>query len=202
MNYRKKKYQAALVLVTPGMTKTALLKEMIQELGFDVPEKARYASDLLAALTDAIIQIYTQNKKPVIIIDECHLLSAEGLHTIRTLSNVEIPDRKLLTCILFSEPRLLKRLEHPSYHSLNSRLYMRTALKPLSREEHDQYIKYRLLVAGGKDDFFSDESLEMIYKLSEGICRQINKICCLALMEGFLAGEQDIKPDTIRKCMN
>jgi type II secretory pathway predicted ATPase ExeA len=194
-------YNPVLVLVTPGMSKTALLREILNELELPVPAGPFVATrDLLKILGEHVMQLHSENRKLVILIDECHFLSAESLHILRTLSNIEVPDRKLLTCLLFAEDRFMKRLEHPSYESLRNRMYLRSQLMPLSPDECAQYVKYRLIVAGRPEPLFDPEALDALYTASGGISRQINKLGMLCLLEGFLRKRQTIHADIVTHC--
>lgn len=175
-----------LVLVSPGMGKTGLLKEILTEMSVPLPEGPfASAQDMLNLLSDAVMEMHRQGKKPVFIIDEGHFLSSESLHMIRTISNIELPERKLTTCLLFAEERFLKRLQHPSYDSLRSRMYMRAELGPLNEAECVQYMQYRLLVAGRMEELFQPAALAAVYAHSGGICRNINKLGMLSLLEAF-----------------
>jgi general secretion pathway protein A len=180
------RYRPVLVLVSPGMGKTALLKEMLNEMSIPLPEGPFVsAQDLFNRLGEAVMECHRQGRKPVFIVDECHFLSAESLHMIRTISNIELPEKKLTTCLLFGEARFAKRLEHPSYDSLRSRVYMRTELAPLSAQECEQYVNYRVLVAGRMEELFRPSALGLVHAHAGGICRNINKLCMLATLEAF-----------------
>ena len=192
-------YKPVLVLVSPGMTKTVLLREILTELDQEFNDKVRQTGDLLRLLHFHIIDLYQQHKKLVILIDEAHFLCSDSLHILRTISNLEIPEKKLITCLLFSEDRLLRRLHHPSYDSLRSRIYIQVSLDALSEKDVQQYIKFRLLVAGGKDDLFDYDTFSIICEESKGICRVINKICNNSLFEAFVRGEKYVSKAIVQK---
>lgn len=178
------KYHVILVLITPGLTKTGLLREILSELNLALPVGINRVQDLVKLLSNHIIDMHERGQRLVIIVDECHLLDADCLHIIRTISNIEIPERKLTTSLLFGEARLAQRLEHPSYESLRNRIYLRTRLQPLRPDETAQYVKFRLLVAGRMADLFTPDALEALHTHSGGICRSLNKLCMLSLIEG------------------
>ena len=184
-NMDPQKYAAVLVLVSPNMSKTALLREILSELEIEIPPDMISTQEMLKLLSHEIIDLYEKGRKLVILIDECHFLSAESLHLVRTISNIEIPEKKLSTCILFGEQRFLKRLEHPSYESIRNRMYLRSELPPLNAADCTQYVKFRLLVAGRDADLFDDNALTAIALHSGGICRRVNKLCMLALLEAY-----------------
>lgn len=186
------KYQVVLVLVSPGLRKTGLLHEILSELNIAVPEGINRTQDLLKVLSNYIIDLYRQERRLVMIIDECHLLNAECLHLVRTLSNIEIPECKLTTCLLFGEERFAARLQHPSYESLRNRMYLRGELQPMSAGECAQYVKFRLMVAGRINELFDAGALAALHARSGGVCRNLSKLCMLTLLYGAMEGKSTI----------
>lgn len=177
------KYRVVLLLVTPGLSKTGLLREILSELDLALPVGIPRVQDLVKQLSNHIIELHEQGQRLVIMVDECHLLSADCLHMVRTISNIETPQQKLVTCLLFGESRLLQRLDHPSYASLNNRIYLRSVLSPLTPAEVAQYIKYRVMTAGRLTELFTEAALAAVHELSKGICRNVNKLAMLSLIE-------------------
>ena len=178
------KYHVILVLVTPGLTKTGLLREILSELNIALPVGINRVQDLVKLLSNHIIDMHQRGLRLVIIVDECHLLDADCLHIIRTISNIEIPERKLTTSLLFGEARLAQRLDHPSYESLRNRIYLRARLLPLTADETRQYVGFRLLVSGRMAEVFTPCALDALHTHSGGICRTLNKLSMLSLIEG------------------
>jgi len=193
-------YQTVLVLVTPGLSKTGLLREILSELNIGLPAGIARVQDLMKLLSNHIIDMYQRGQRLVLIVDEAHLLEADCLHLIRTISNVEIPERKLTTCLLFGESRLARRLEHPGYESLRNRIYMRGALKPLQADEVGQYVKFRFMVAGRMKPTFTPPALAELHTRSEGICRTLNKLCMHCLIEGASQQQAVIDAPVVTTC--
>lgn len=182
-HFEDPKYRVALVLATPGLSKTGLLREILSELDLALPVGIPRVQDLVKQLSNHIIELHEQGQRLVIIVDECHLLSADCLHIVRTISNIETPQEKLVTCLLFGESRLAERLTHPSYASLTNRIYLRSELRPLALAEVAQYLKFRLMTAGRLDDLFTEPAVAAVHELSRGICRSVNKLAMLSLIE-------------------
>jgi general secretion pathway protein A len=182
-HFEAPKYRVVLLLVTPGLSKTGLLREILSELDLPLPVGIPRVQDLVKQLSNHIIELHEQGQRLVVIVDECHLLSADCLHMVRTISNIETPQEKLVTCLMFGESRLLQRLDHPSYASLRNRIYLRSELQPLNAPEVVQYVKFRLMTAGRLDDLFTELALHALHELSGGICRNINKLSMLCLIE-------------------
>ena len=191
-------YSPAVVLASPAMSKTALLREILHELNEDTPQGSSVRTqELLNLLQSFMIDLYHSGKKLALIIDESHFLTADSLHILRTISNIEVPEHKLSTCILFAEDRFLKRLSHPSFESLRKRIYLHGELEALNVEECRQYIKFRLMRAGRMHDLFDDCAVIQLHAQSGGICRRINKFGLLSLLEGTLRGKSLITADIV-----
>ncbi len=183
-HFHEPKHCVALILATPGLSKTGILREILAELGIALPVGIARVQDLLKTLSNYIIELHQQGCRLVLIFDESHLLSADCLHIIRTITNIEIPEQKLTTCILFGESRLGQRLEHATFEALRNRIYFRSELGPLTADETAQYVKYRLMSAGRLADLFTADALAAMHTASGGIPRMLNKIAMLSLIEG------------------
>jgi general secretion pathway protein A len=192
----RNRFAVVLVLVTPGMSKSVMLKEILKELGLkDLPVRTR---DLIDLLHQAVIDLHAAGKQPVVMVDEAHFLSSGALHTLRTVSNLETPVKKLCTVLLFAESTFLRRLRHPSYRSLSSRIYHKVSLDRMSEEETMQYVNFRMMVAGAQQELFERAALSAVHSLSDGVCRDVSRICYLALMEGACRGADRITEEIVR----
>jgi general secretion pathway protein A len=194
------KYQAVLVLVSPGLSKTGLLREILSELNVALPAGISHTQELLKLLSNFIIDLYHQGRKLVIIIDECHFLSSDNLHILRTISNIEVPERKLTTCLLFGEERFAARLDHPSYASLRNRMFLCSLLGAMGPEDTAQYVKFRLMVAGRVAELFDASALTAIHRYSGGVSRSVNKLCMLCLLDGFAKRRRLLNEEVVSRC--
>ena len=183
-HFHEPKHCVALILATPGLSKTGILREILAELGIALPAGIARVQNLLKTLSNYIIELHQQGCRLVLLFDESHLLSADCLHIIRTITNIEIPEQKLTTCILFGESRLGQRLEHATFEALRNRIYLRSELGPLTADETAQYVKYRLMSAGRLAELFTPGALAGMHSASGGIPRMLNKIAMLSLIEG------------------
>jgi general secretion pathway protein A len=190
-------YKPILVLAYPGMSRTALLREIVSELKIENLPNRLTTHAIIAAIQGHIINLYLKGMRLVVIIDEVHFLSADSLHILRTLSNIEVPDQKLVTVLLFGEQSFLKKLQNPAFRSVFSRMFSRTDIRPLNRKEIEQYIKFRLLMAAGNPGLFAEETFELIGDLSQGIPREINRICHVSLNAAARQGATKVTPDLI-----
>jgi len=175
-------YKPALVLAYPRISRTALLLELANEMEIpDLPEKITLHR-LINRVQEFIYSLHRDGKKPVFIIDEAHFLSGDTLHLLRTLSNIETAREKLVTILLFGEESFLDKLNKPRYMAILSRMFIRAHLRPLLPGEVEQYVKFRCLMAGGSPDLFEDDAYPLIHKATDGVPREINRLCHNALL--------------------
>ena len=193
-----RKFHPLLVLSYPGMSRSALLREIAQELKLDEHLPKRPSTHaLIAAIQGHIINLYLKGMRLVLIIDEVHFLHADTLHILRTLSNIEVPEQKLVSILLFGEQIFLKKLENPAFRSIFSRMFARTEIRPLREDEIMQYIKFRLLMSGGHPQLFSTDAMAPILEYSLGIPREINRVCHNALALAAIRGDRGIDAETL-----
>jgi type II secretory pathway predicted ATPase ExeA len=193
-----RRYQPILVLAYPGMSRSALLREIAGELNLDDQLPARPTThSLITKIQGHIIQLYLKGVRLVLIIDEVHFLGADSLHILRTLSNIEVPEQKLVSVLLFGEQSFLSREKNQTFRSVFSRMFVRTEIRPLRADEIRQYIKFRLLMAGGNPQLFSDDAMGPLLELTGGIPREINRVCHNALVLAARRGDRGVDAETI-----
>jgi type II secretory pathway predicted ATPase ExeA len=136
------------------------------------------------ALTD---NMQEGGKEIVAVIDEAHLLDSRTLEDIRLLTNSDFDTTAALSVILLGHQQLRIRLKALEFEALNQRLRFRFFLEGFSLEETAAYIKHRLSIAGGAPELFAEDAIQKIFDASEGVPREINNLCALALLKAELA---------------
>ena len=128
-----------------------------------------------------------RNENVVLLVDEAQTLDNETLESLRLLSNVETPKRKLLPILLVGQPELQDKLNLPELRQFKQRIIVSFRLRPLAPEEVPQYMAHRLKGAGYAHGLtlFSDEALRLVSSYSGGIPRLINALCDNALLSGY-----------------
>ena len=190
------------VVFNTNVTSDQLLELILDEFGINSETNSKART--IKALTNYLIEVRSQGKRPLLIIDEGQSLSLDALEEVRLLSNLQENNRALLQIMLVGQPELKAKLKTPAMESMTQRIAVNYHLKPFNREETGQYISHRIKTAGGQPNLFSIGAVNMIHQMTGGIPRAINILCHAALVYGFadeipLIGTQileEIKEDT------
>ncbi len=183
----------ALVL-TPNLTPEEFLKTVFQELKVEnVNLKQDSKNELLKKFQTFLLENVKKGKKVLIVVDEAQNLPVDTLEELRTLSNLETEDEKLVQIILLGQPELEDKLKLPQLRQLNQRITSKVFLQPLTKEETIKYVEHHIKEAGGEKAKLSKSALSKIYKYSQGIPRVINILASRALMAAFLENTTNIK---------
>lgn len=148
-----------------------------------------------------VVEQHAQGRRVVLIVDEAQNLSVQALEELRLLSNVNIDSDIFLQLVLTGQPELIEKLNRPELVQFAQRIGVEFHLKALSYPETQNYIEYRLEVAGAKRKIFSNEACAVIYCYSEGIPRRINNLCDFALVYAFADDKSEIDVTLIQDMM-
>lgn len=190
---------ALLVVIHSSITSEWLLRKIAVQLGVQNPLDDK--TELLSQLYNRLVEIYDSGKKAVVLIDEAQMLQRrEVMEEFRGILNIELDGQKLITFIFFGLTDLdtYLALDKP----LQQRIAVRYELESFTEKTTEEYIRYRLEVAGAKREFFTKGSLTTIHQFSEGIPRLINSICDNALLEGYLRKKDRIDEEMIKEVIS
>jgi len=194
-NLTMEQYESSLlVMIHSAVTPEWILSRICMQMGVKNPDLSPLK--MLKQLYERLFEIEREGRKAVVLIDEAQMLqSREMMEEFRGLLNLEIPGKKLLNIVFFGLPSLndTMKLDEP----LAQRVAFKYTLKPLSPEDTDRYITYRLDVSGAQRSPFEAACLPLIHRYSGGVPRLINTLCDNALFEAFLRHDQTIEPGII-----
>ena len=154
--------------------------------GLNVATPSNYKDELLKEINEALYRFHQDGRHPVIIIDEAQLIvDRDVFEEIRLLTNFQLDDQNLLSIIMMGQPELRKTLIEPVYEPFRQRLALNYHLCPLDLAETQDYLDFRIEIAGGSPGIFSIDAVIRIFEFSGGIPRKINLVATNALLEGF-----------------
>lgn len=187
MNSLGPEYKLAYI-PNPYLEPRSLLLMLASELGIDAAG-ASSQHELLHALNLGLLNFAKCNMRVVVCLDEVQAMPTETLEALRLLSNLETEKRKLLQVVIFGQPELEDKLNHPSVRQLKQRITFEYQLGRLSRDELQFYLNHRLHVAGYQGGrVFTATSLRLLYATSKGIPRLVNILAHKALLAAYGKG--------------
>jgi general secretion pathway protein A len=182
----------------PNLGTTDFLHYICEDFGLNVKKGTK--GQYLSQLHNFLMGCHSRNENVVLIIDEAQGLGPELLEEVRLLTNLETPRSKLLQVILMGQPELNDILNQRQFRQLKQRVSLRYNMRPLNKEEMNEYIKRRLRLAGASDPhFFTPKALNKIYRYSNGIPRLVNIVCDNALLTGYATDQAIIGDRIIRE---
>ncbi len=191
------KYKVAYI-PNPYLEPRTLLFMLATELGIAV-SAADSQHELLASLNLGLMEFAREQMQVVVCLDEVQAMPIETLEALRLLSNLETEKRKLLQVVLFGQPELEDKLNHPSIRQLRQRISYECHLGRMSRHEMDAYLAHRLAVAGHQGrPLFNAASVKMMYEKSGGIPRLINVLAGKSMMLAYGKGLSRVSASEMR----
>ena len=191
----EEKYEAALlVVIHTAVTTDWLMKKIAMQLGIE--DVADDKLEILGQLYRRFLEIHESGRKTVVLMDEVQMLeSREIMEEFRGLLNMESPDGKLITLVMFGLPELdnVLALDEP----LKQRVAVKFKLIGLDENITRDYIKHRLHIAGCDEDIFEPDAVTAVHHYTGGVPRLINTVCDNAIFEGFLLKQKPISKDIV-----
>jgi len=178
------RFQPLVHLTYPQMPADELLAFLAAETRAPASNSPPTVADSVQRLQQRLAAGAEQGRHAVVAIDDAQLL--EGRRTfeaLRLLMNFEVAGRPAMTLLLVGQPSLLPTLER--LPQLDERLGAKCLLRPFTIEETISYVQHRLAAAGSRQPIFEDSALELLYDLTLGVPRRINRLCDLSLLIGF-----------------
>ena len=156
--------------------------------------------DFLLYFESFLQQLSQEKKRVLLIIDEAQKLSPELLEEIRLLSNVERPEKNLISIFFVGQNEINHTLLSHECRALRQRITLNYNIKPLSESETREYIHHRLKVAGTEEKIFDLNAIHEIHRFSGGYPRRINILCDRALLIGYVRTLEKITSKVILEC--
>jgi general secretion pathway protein A len=156
----------------------------------DAPATGRTSLDLTTEITNRLGEIVGDDRWPVVLIDDAHLLSSTQLELVRTIVGGE-HDESLATIVLFGESELDERIARR--RALSKRLALRHTLNPLNASDAAGLLRHRLEVGGLERELFTDDAVDRLVERARGNPRELIEMAGRCLDEAVAAGVDSIE---------
>lgn len=223
LEYMKRYRGIMLITGDPGTGKTTAIRAFINTLNNDaffpvyMPLATVAVRDFYKQINDQLhgepvqaksrlfqsiqqrILFYTtqQNRVPVIILDEVHLLKNENFYELQIITNFHIDSHDPALFILIAQSHLDDRMSRSSLDSFNQRISMKFHFNPLSLAETKEYIIHHLKTAGAAENIFTEKAFLSLFNLSGGIIRKIGRLAVKTLTLGALTKKQYLTEEDV-----
>jgi type II secretory pathway predicted ATPase ExeA len=170
---------------------------------------------LFRTIQEIILELtLKQHTLPVIIFDDAHFLRNENFFELQLISNFNFDSLSPALFVLIAQPHLLERLKRPAFDAFYQRINLKINLQPLSFEETQLFISHVIskvktnvssspgssgIPSQNSQDhhLFTPAAIELIFKRSRGLVRQITTIMEQALRYGAANDKQIIDENVI-----
>lgn len=179
-------------LANPSLPPENVLHAIAFELGLAVSAEDNRLH-VMKSLEDYLLQRHAEDRQVVVFVEEAQGMPLATLEEIRLLSNLETQHHKLLQVVLFGQPELDEGLKDPSVRQIKERITNSFYLAPLHCSEIQDYLAFRLHLAGFRGaSVFSSAATWLIARFSGGLMRRINIIADKSLLAAFSSGSKAV----------
>ncbi len=150
----------------------------------------------METLEEKMAGAYTSNRNVIILLDDAQLMDPDALEVVHRLYNFDY-DAKVVQILAFGQREMNSLFE--TNRAVNARVFVRLALPPLTLSSALQMVVFRLQVAGRQEAFIDDNAFELLYERSEGVPREIIRICALSIDYVLYSDLNTINLDVVRE---
>lgn len=173
-------------IFNPQQNYAELLCSILYDLTGKMPARKASTALLHDELFEVLAKLAGRGQRVALLIDEAHCLPPELLEGLRLLSNLETGKRKLLSLMLVGQNELEQTLQSPGMRALRQRISVWHRLRPFTRRESTEYIRYRLHLARIAQDFeITAPACLLAHHYAGGVPRRLNQICDRAMLAAF-----------------
>jgi general secretion pathway protein A len=175
-----------------------MLNMLLVDLGLTERETPLRMGEGVQRFQSFALEQFGEGKNVVLFVDEAQKLDPAALESLRLLSNLETKKRKLIQVVLSGQPELDLNLRQPCLRQVAQRIAIRRDIRPLSREETQEYMVHRLGIAGYRGRrLFDRGAVGAVWEFAQGVPRAINVVCDNALVGAYALGRRTIDKSII-----
>lgn len=178
-----------------------LLRWVLMALDQKIAPEADYVA-MFGQLQDFLIEEYSRGRRVILIFDEAQNLSRESLEELRMLTNINSNKDELLQLVLVGQPELRDIVRRPDLTQFAQRVSANFHLPAMDAGTVAEYVRHRLVVAGGTRDMFTHRALEIVHDATGGVPRLVNQLCDLAMLYAFEADLPRVDAATMKQVLD
>jgi general secretion pathway protein A len=184
LRYASSKLHPSEYKIIPVLANTGTVIEVYRQitLALSAETTASSISRVTKLIRSLIAEIAARKERPVLIIDEAHLLRLEVFAQIHLITQFEFDSKPILSIVLCGQSSLIDNLLYYTSRPLASRVVGKTHLEGITLKQMQGYLNHHLEIAGVKKSLFSEEAVVAIQQGSGGLLRRANILARGALI--------------------
>ena len=167
-------------------------------MALNVPPQRSFQRQM-EGLERLMADAYTARRNVIILLDDAQLMDPDALEVIHRLYNFDY-DSKVVQVIAFGQLEMAAVFE--TNKAVNARVFVRLVLPPLTLASALQMVLFRLRVAGRNESLIDDNAFELLYERSQGVPREIIRLCALATDFLLQSDDTTINLDIVREVIH
>lgn len=155
-------------------------------------------AELIATIEAFLTFQASQQRRPLLVVDEAQNLGLGAVEELRMLSNFQLGNQALLQSFLVGQPELRALLASKAMEQFRQRVIASCHLGPMEPAETAQYVQHRLRHVGWTGQpAFQPDALDAIHVAAGGVPRRINLLCNRVLLAAFLNAAETIDAGSV-----
>lgn len=200
LRYACSKLHPAEYRIIPVLANTGTVIEVYRQitLALSAETTASSISRVSKLIRSLIAEIAARKERPILVIDEAHLLRLEVFAQIHLLTQFEFDSKPILSMVLCGQSSLIDNLLYYTSRPLASRVVGKTHLEGITLKQMQGYINHHLEIAGVKERLFSEEAVVAIQQGSGGLLRRANLLARGALISAASENTSLVSAEHVR----
>lgn len=153
-------------------------------------------SRMIGRIVDRVAEM--KGITPVLIIDEAQSLPQATLEAVRVTCSSSLDGRNRFAVIMAGADEFLGRLALRVSEPLRQRVTVYAEVAPLSRQQTRDYLTQRIETAGVHADIIQGEAFNLLFDVTNGVPRRIDKLADEALRRAAREGATAVALDHVR----
>ena len=154
-------------------------------------------SRMTKRITDRVAEM--KGITPVLVVDEAQSLSHATLEALRVICSNGLDGRHRFAVIMAGTDEFLGRLALRVSEPLRQRVTVYAEVAPLTRPETGDYLRHRFEAAGVARDVVAGEALNLVFDITNGVPRRIDKLVDEALRRAAREGTSGVALDHVQR---
>jgi type II secretory pathway predicted ATPase ExeA len=200
LRYASSKLHPSEYRIIPVLANTGTVIEVYRQitLALSAETTASSISRVSKLIRSLIAEIAARKERPILVIDEAHLLRLEVFAQIHLLTQFEFDSKPILSMVLCGQSSLIDNLLYYTSRPLASRVVGKTHLEGITLKQMQGYINHHLEIAGVKERLFSEEAVVAIQQGSGGLLRRANLLARGALISAASENTSLVSAEHVR----